>query len=139
MTLGRGKRRGAFVEQTHVVSDSQVIQVTPADGRPRSSTTLNRLVTRFFTDGAQQEAEGRYIETPEVRLRSLDRVPRRRWPMLVASLLLIAAAGSGAWWVGLRPPEAWQTSEIWLRLHLPKLPPPPLAALSSSGAPATLK
>ena len=84
--------------------------------------TLNDPATRsFFADGSRQEMDGVFRETSHVRLRSLDRLPRRWWPMMLAFLLLIAATAGGAWWLGFRPPAEWQRSRIWQELHLPTL------------------
>src|SRR5262245_62039380 len=67
-----------IISERHIVSQSQIVD-TP---RRRQSPTLNDLVSQtFFADGQRQEANGIYSETEHVRIRSLDRVPRRWWPM----------------------------------------------------------
>jgi hypothetical protein len=117
---------------TSVVSDSQILDVKTAQARPvvvplrrRKAPTLSDLVTQaFFEDGHRQEASGVYHETEHVRVRSLDRVPRRWWPTMLAFLIVAAGAGAGAWWLGLRPPAEWQHAPAWQALHLPQLPPP---------------
>jgi hypothetical protein len=107
------------------VSESQVVQTTAAPAPRRKRATLSDFVTQtFFAEGNRQEAIGIYSETEHVRLRSLDRVPRRWWPMMLAFFLLVAGAAAGAWWLGFRPPAEWQRSKIWQELHLPKMPPP---------------
>jgi hypothetical protein len=112
-------------EVTHEVSSSQIVDARPANSRRRRASTLNDVVTQqFFAEGSRQEEAGVFTETAVVRIRSLDRVPRRRWPMMLAFFLLLAGAVAAAWWLGLRPPIEWQRSEIWQRLHLPNLPPP---------------
>jgi hypothetical protein len=132
-------RKLAFLERPHdhttaralpvvsnEVSESQVIQTIPATpprlGQP---TTLSDLATlKFFDEGSRQEAEGVYKETAHIPLSSLDRVPRRRWPMLLVLTLLVTGAAAGAWWLGFRPPARWQQSKVWQQLHLPQMPPP---------------
>jgi hypothetical protein len=117
---------------TDVVSEAHIIEVatvapqhrgTPA--RRRQSPRLNDLVSQtFFADGQRQEATGIYSETAHVRIRSLDRVPRRWWPMMLVFCLFTTAAGAGAWWLGFRPPAAWQHTRAWQALHLPPMPTP---------------
>jgi hypothetical protein len=103
---------------TQVVSNSQIINTTALP--PRPPATLNDLATlNFFADGNRQEEEGVFTETDHVPLRSLDRVPRRWWPMMLVFLLLSAGAAAGAWRLGFRPPADWQRSRIWQELHLP--------------------
>jgi hypothetical protein len=116
---------------TRVVSDSQILDVKTAPvrllvpARRRKAPTLSDFVSeRFFADGERQEASGVYVETEHVRIRSLDRVPRRWWPMMLAFCLVTAASALGAWWLGLRPPAEWQRSATWQALHLPPMPRP---------------
>jgi hypothetical protein len=103
------------------VSESQLVDLAPRPGPARRphSPTLNDLVAQsFFEEGHRQEAEGVFNESANVRLSSLDRVPRRRWPMVLAFLLVMGGAASGAWWLGFRPPAAWQQSTIWKKVVL---------------------
>jgi len=97
------------------VSDSQVIDIRAASPRRRRSASLNDATTQaFFADGERQEALGVFTETPEIRVHSLDRVPRRWWRLTVlgfAACLVMAAAG--AWWLGFRPSIEWQRINIW--------------------------
>jgi hypothetical protein len=117
---------------TSVVSDSQILNVATAAPRRRTEparrrrpTTLSDFVAQsFFADGERQEASGVYAETEHVRIRSLDRVPRRWWPGVLAFCLVTAAAAAGGWWLGLRPPAEWQRSRAWQAMHLPQMPPP---------------
>jgi hypothetical protein len=117
---------------TKIISDSQILDVATAVpvGRVvpalrRKGPTLSDFVSlSFFADGERQEASGVYAETEHVRIRSLDRVPRRWLPMMLAFCLVTAAAAAGAWWLGLRPPAEWQSSRAWQALHLPPMPAP---------------
>jgi hypothetical protein len=117
---------------TRVVAESQILDVAPAapslrlvaKARRQSATLNDHLALDFFEKGNQQEASGVYIESEHVRVSSLDRVPRRWWPMLLVFCLFTAAAAAGAWWVGLRPPAEWQSSPTWQALHLPPMPSP---------------
>jgi hypothetical protein len=114
------------------VSDSQILDIKTAAPvrllvpKPRrKQPTLSDLVTQsFFEDGKRQEESGVYSETEHVRIRSLDRVPRRWWPAMLAFCVFVGAAAAGAWWLGLRPPAAWQSSPTWAKVHLPPMPPP---------------
>jgi hypothetical protein len=113
------------------VSESQILDVAMAKPRPivapvrKQRPTLSDHVTQsFFAAGSEQEASGVYHETEHVPIRSLDRVPRRWWPMLIAFCLVVGAAAAGAWYVGLRPPAAWQGSRAWQAMHLPPMPAP---------------
>jgi hypothetical protein len=115
------------------VSDSQILDIktsparrlVPAPAQRRRPTTLSDFVTQtFFEDGNKQEQSGVYTETEHVPIRSLDRVPRRWWPMMLALFLVVAAAAAGAWWLGFRPPAEWQRSQAWRTMHLPPMPPP---------------
>jgi hypothetical protein len=119
-------------EVTQQVAESQILDVVPA--RPRviplvhkKKPTLDPVARDFFAAGERQEAAGFFTETEHVRVRSLDRVPRRWWARLtMAAALLLLAAGCGAvaaWRLGVRPPAAWQRSRVWQALHLPALPP----------------
>jgi hypothetical protein len=116
---------------TRIVSDSQILDIKTAaplllvPRRRRASATLSDAVALdFFADGQRQEASGVYAETEHVKLRSLDRVPRRWLPTLIALCLVTAASAAGAWWLGFRPPAEWQSSRAWQALHLPPMPPP---------------
>jgi hypothetical protein len=118
---------------TSVVTESQILdvatakpilRVVSAPKRRKSPTLSDFLAQAFFADGERQEQSGVYAETEPVRIRSLDRVPRRWWPMVLALCLFAAAAGAGAWWLGFRPPARWQSSRAWQALHLPAMPAP---------------
>src|SRR5580765_1380653 len=86
------------------------------------SLTLRDLVTlKFFAEGEDQQETGVYNETEHVPLRSLDRVPRRWWSTFLVLFLIVAGAGTGAWFVGMRPPGEWQSSRAWQVLHLPQM------------------
>ena len=119
-------------EVTQQVSASQILDVATA--RPRviplvhkKKPTLDPLARDFFAAGERQEADGVFFETEHVRLRSLDRVPRRWWARLTmaVALLLLATtcAAAAAWRLGVRPPAEWQRTRAWQALHLPPLPP----------------
>jgi hypothetical protein len=115
---------------TQQVSESQILDVATA--RPRvipltrrkKSTVGDGVAREFFAAGDRQEAAGVFNETEHVRVRSLDRVPRRWWPAMLVLLLVLAGGGAGAWWLGYRPPAEWQRSRLWQALHLPPLSPP---------------
>jgi hypothetical protein len=118
---------------TRVVADSQILETATAApplrlvaaAHRRQSATLNdHLALDFFEKGNQQEASGVYVESEHVRVSSLDRVPRRWWPMLLVFCLFTAGAAAGAWWLGFRPPADWQRTPTWQALHLPPMPPP---------------
>jgi hypothetical protein len=120
-------------EVTQQVAESQIVDVNTA--RPRviplvhkKKPTLDPLARDFFAAGERQEMSGFFIETEHVRVRSLDRVPRRWWARLTmaAALLLLAAgcAAAAAWRLGIRPPVEWQRTRGWQALHLPALAPP---------------
>jgi hypothetical protein len=117
------------------VSESQILEIVEApspqlgaSARRRHLPTLDDPVTQtFFAEGDRQEATGLFKETEHIRLRSLDRVPRRWWPMMVTLCLLMAATGAGMWWMGLRPPGRMQRARAWQLLHLSPMPPPPHA------------
>jgi len=93
--------------------------------QPRVHCLLGSALNRT---GERQEASGFFIETEHVRVRSLDRVPRRWWARLtMAAALLFLAAGctaAAAWRLGVRPPAGWQRTPAWQALHLPALAPP---------------
>src|SRR5882672_2795579 len=120
-------------EVTQQVAESQILDVSTA--RPRviplvhkKKPTLDPLARDFFAAGERQEASGVFIETEHVRVRSLDRVPRRWWARLtMATALVLLAAGcaaAAAWRLGVRPPAEWQRTRAWQALHLPPLAPP---------------
>jgi hypothetical protein len=113
------------------VSDSQILDVATAKPRaivtpirPKRPTLGDLITQSFFAAGAEQEASGVYHETEHVKIRSLDHVPRRWWPTMIALCLVLGAATAGAWYLGFRPPATWQTSRAWQALHLPSMPPP---------------
>jgi hypothetical protein len=116
-------------EVTQQVSENQILDVTTARPRVipltrRKKPTLGDGVAReFFDGGDRQEAAGVFSETEHVRVRSLDRVPRRWWPAMLVLLLVLAGGGAGAWWLGYRPPAEWQRSLLWQTLRLPPLTP----------------
>jgi hypothetical protein len=132
----RARERPAIrpaAEVTQQVADSQILD--EATARPRviplvhkKKPALDPLARDFFAAGERQEASGVFIETERVRVRSLDRVPRRWWARLTmaAALLLLAAgcAAAAAWRLGVRPPAEWQRTRAWQALHLPALAPP---------------
>jgi hypothetical protein len=118
---------------TRVVADNQILEVATeppirlvVPPRRRQSATLknDHLALDFFEKGNAQEASGVYVESEHVRVSSLDRVPRRWWPMLLVFCVFTAAAAGGAWWLGIRPPADWQRSSTWQALHLPPMPAP---------------
>jgi hypothetical protein len=111
-------------EVTQQVSESQILDVATARPRiipltRRKKPTLGDGVAQeFFVAGDRQEAAGVFNETEHVRVRSLDRVPRRWWPTMLVLLLLVAGGGAGAWWLGYRPPVEWYPSRVWQALRL---------------------
>jgi hypothetical protein len=113
-------------EVTQQVSESQILDVATARPRVipltrRKKPTLGDEIAReFFVAGDRQEAAGVFHETEHVRVRSLDRVPRRWWPPVLALLLVLAGGGAGAWWLGYRPPVELQRSRLWQALRLPQ-------------------
>jgi hypothetical protein len=115
---------------TQQVSESQILDVATARPRVIPLTRLKNpmvgdgVVRDFFAAGDRQEAAGLFNETEHVRVRSLDRVPRRWWPAMLVLLLVLAGSGAGAWRLGYRPPAEWQRSHLWQALRLPPLPPP---------------
>lgn len=126
--MGRAPDRSTIARE---VSDSQILDVATAQPRRRAVTPQRRRVPTlgdgvaqsFFAEGHRQEAIGEFQETEHVPIRSLDRVPRRWWPMMLAFCFCLGAAGAGAWRLGLRPPAEWQRSPLWQTLHLPQMPP----------------
>jgi hypothetical protein len=112
-------------EVTQQVSESQILDVATARPRiipltRRKKPTLGDGVAQeFFVAGDRQEAAGVFNETEHVRVRSLDRVPRRWWPTMLVLLLLVAGGGAGAWWLGYRPPADWHPSRVWRALRSP--------------------
>jgi hypothetical protein len=120
-------------EITQQVGESQILDVNTAPPRViplvrKKQPTLDPLARDFFAAGERQDASGFFIETEHVRVRSLDRVPRRWWARLTmaVALLLLAAgcAAAAAWRLGVRPPPGWQRTRAWQVLHLPVLAPP---------------
>jgi hypothetical protein len=118
------------LEVTQQVSESQILDVAAARPRVipltrRKEPTLGDGIAReFFVAGDRQEAAGVFHETEHVRVRSLDRVPRRWSPTLLVLLLVLAGGGAAAWSLGYRPPAEWQRSHLWQALRLPPMPPP---------------
>jgi hypothetical protein len=118
LPIGEGSESQSF----DVATAKTRATLTPIYGQ---KATLSDLATqRFFADGAAQEASGVYKETDHVRVRSLDRVPRRWTPMMITLCLVVVAATAGAWSLGFRPPVEWQRSQTWQALHLPPMPAP---------------
>lgn len=107
------------------------------------------LSDRFFAEGEHQEAtrfknlphadDSGPVDDAHLDFDSFDRIPTRRKPLIIAVLLLIGGGAAAAWWAGVRPPESWQQSELWQRLHLPHLTaavPPPAAPVVPEPIPA---
>jgi serine/threonine-protein kinase len=110
---------------TQTVAQSQVVSVAPLVAGSAIEVEQDDVVSEsFFAEGLRQEARGHYVEQiPQHYDGPLDRVPRRRGPMLMLVLLLLGAGAGAAWWAGWRPPAAWQQSAVWRTLRLPPIGP----------------
>jgi len=88
---------------TRNVSRSQILDVAPDRRRPPAppATLRDPFTAGFFAEGNRQELEGVFRETEHVRLRSLDRVPRRWWPLVLVWCMVLGAAAAGGWWLAL--------------------------------------
>jgi hypothetical protein len=122
----------ASSEVTQQVAESQILDAATASPQiiplvRRKKATLDPVANDFFAAGERQEAAGVYRETEHVRVRSLDRVPRRWWATLTmtAALLLMmgVCAAVAAWRLGFRPPAAWQRVPL-LQTLISRLPRP---------------
>jgi serine/threonine protein kinase len=115
------------------VSESQVVAATPlanaahVGARVMAVQDEDEVSQAFFAEGDNHPSGGWQAE-PEPYVGSLDRVPRRWWPIALALLALLGVGTAVAWRAGWRPPSSWQQSRLWQTLHLPAIQP--------AGAPA---
>jgi hypothetical protein len=96
---------------TQTIATEQIVSSASMPGA-QPAGALDDISETFFADGHRQEASGEYFETPQYR-GSLNRIPRHGRPRLLFLVALFALGAGVAWWMGWRPPAAWNLASLW--------------------------